>query len=170
MQINFAFSSPAQLHLAPVTTKTKSKTKQFWKMYFFYNAKHTVSVFHSEYPVISPHGSCNAAWLQWCLLHPSRNSCLCHNLPPPSPLYSWQHKIEGGMRTKVNVSYCCLNLSVSAGAHSLVPQESVRRASSQPEAPLCSSSQGTTCPCETSGLPTNSPVTFIKHSPAMTAF
>ena len=101
--------------------------------------------------MISPHGSCNAAWLQWCLLHPSRNYCLCHNLSPPSPRYSCQHKMESGMRTKVNVSYCCLNLSVSAGTHSLVPQETVSRASSQPQAPLCNSSQEATCPCETWG-------------------
>lgn len=90
--------------------------------------------------------------------------------PPTPPLYSCRHKMEGGMRTKVNVSYCCLNLPASAGVHRSVPQETVRRASSQPEAPLGTSSQGSACPCETSGLPANSRVTFIKHSPAMADF
>lgn len=74
------------------------------------------------------------------------------------------------MTARINVSYHYLNRSVSAGAYSSVPQETVRRLPSQPEAHLCTFSQGTTVLVKPQGLSANSPVTLIKHSPAMTAF
>lgn len=74
------------------------------------------------------------------------------------------------MTTRINVSYHYLNRSVSAGAHSSVPQETVRRLSSQPKAHLCTFSQGIAVLVKPQGLSANSPVTVIKHLPAMTVF
>lgn len=90
------------------------------------------------------------------LLYPSSHSCLCHNVPSTIP--SLPMSTQDG---RWNVSYHCLNLAVSAGAHSSVPQETVRRASSQPEAPFMHLFPGNCCPGETSG--SNSKLTSHIH-------